>query len=110
MPAQPLLDDPPGRETLRLYDKPDTPFIAAQWRHALRDLNITESFNSPRLLKHLLPLRITNESTLRDRILTLDQEITALDTTISTKESEINAMIYTLYRLTPGEIGMVDRS
>ena len=97
-----------GREALRLYDRPDTPFLAAQWRHALRDLNITESFNAPRLLKHLLTLRTTPEETLRARILTLDHEITALDQTIAIKEAELNAIIYRLYRLTPEEIGMVE--
>jgi hypothetical protein len=97
-----------GREALRLYDKPDTEFIAAQWRHALRDLNITESFNAPRLLKLLLTLRTTNEETLRNRILALDTEITTLDQTIAAKEAELNAVIYKLYRLTPGEIGMVE--
>lgn len=95
-----------GREALRLYDKPDTPFIAAQWRHALRDLNVTEAFNATRLLKHLLTLRTTPDPTLRNRILTLDDEITTLDQTIATKEAELNAIIYTLYRLTPGEILM----
>lgn len=97
-----------GREALRLYDKPYTAFIAAQWRHALRDLNITESFNAPRLLKLLLTLRTTNEQTLRDRILTLDSEITTLDQTIANKEAELNAIIYRLYGLTPGEIAMVE--
>ncbi|MBN8456919.1 MAG: Eco57I restriction-modification methylase domain-containing protein [Verrucomicrobia bacterium] len=97
-----------GREALRLYDKPDTPFLAAQWRHALRDLNITESFNAPRLLKLLLTLRTTNEPTLRDRVLTLDTEITTFDQTIATKEAELNAIIYKLYRLKPEEVGMVE--
>jgi hypothetical protein len=97
-----------GREALRLYDKPDTPFIAAQWRHALRDLNITDSFNAPRLLKLLLTLRTTPDPALRDRILTLDQEITTLDQTLATKEAELNGIIYRLYRLTLAEIAMVD--
>jgi hypothetical protein len=38
---------------------------------------------------------------LRDRILTLDQ-------TIATREAELNAIIYRLYRLTPAEIAMVE--
>jgi hypothetical protein len=97
-----------GREALRLYDRPDTPFLAAQWRHALRDLNVTEAFNAPRLIKLLLTLRTTPEPTLRDRILTLDQEITTLDQSIATREAELNAIIYRLYRLTPAEIAMVE--
>ena len=97
-----------GREALHLYDKPDTPFLAAQWRHALRNLNVTESFNSTRLNKHLLTLRHTTEAPLRGRILTLDHEITTLDHTITTKESQLNALIYQLYHLTPEEIAMVE--
>lgn len=97
-----------GREALRLYDRPDTPFLAAQWRHALRDLNVTEAFNATRLLKLLLTLRTTPEPTLRDRILALDTEITTLDQTIATREAELNAIIYRLYRLTPEEVAMVE--
>ena len=97
-----------GREALRLFDRPDTPFLAAQWRHALRDLNVTEAFDAKRLIKLLLTLRTTNETTLRDRILALDTEITTLDQTIASREAELNALIYQLYRLTPGEITMVE--
>ena len=97
-----------GREALHLYDKPDTRFLAAQWRHALRSINVTEAFNATRLLKLLLTLRATTEEPLRDRILTLDQEITTLDQTLATKESALNALIYQLYHLTPEEIAMVE--
>jgi hypothetical protein len=97
-----------GREALRLYDKPDTPFLAAQWRHALRNLNVTEAFNATRLLKLLLTLRTTTEAPLKARILTLDHEITHLDQTIATKEAELNAIIYNLYHLNAEEIAMVE--
>ncbi len=96
-----------GREALRLYDKPETPFIAAQWRHALRDLNVTESFDAKRLIKHLLTIRTTNEQLLRDKILMLDQEIFQIEQTIAQKESELNSITYQLYRLTNEEINMV---
>lgn len=97
-----------GREALRLYDKPGTPFLASQWRHALRDLNVTEAFNASRLIKHLLTLRTTTEEPLRQRILALDEEITELNRTIAAKESELNTLIYQLYNLTPEEIAMVE--
>ncbi|MEI6654448.1 MAG: DNA methyltransferase [Verrucomicrobiota bacterium] len=97
-----------GREALRLFDKPDTPFIAAQWRHTLRDLNVTEAFSARRLLKLLLTLRTTTETPLRSRILTLDSEISTLDEVIATKEAELNKIIYELYHLTPDEIAMVE--
>lgn len=97
-----------GREVLRHYDRLHLPFTAAQWRHVLRNLNVTESFNSTRLLKHLLTLRHTTEEPLRARILTLDSEITHLTQTIATREAELNAIIYQLYQLTPEEIAMVE--
>jgi hypothetical protein len=97
-----------GREALRLYDKPDTPFLAAQWRHALRALNVTEAFNFSRLLKHLLTLRTTTEQPLRDRILALDAEITTLDQTIAARENALNQITYQLYHLTPEEIAVVE--
>jgi hypothetical protein len=97
-----------GRPALRLYDKPDTPFLAAQWRHALRDLNVTESFNATRLLKLLLTLRTTTEAPLKNRILSLDQEITQLDQTIAAREAALNAITYQLYGLTQEEIAMVE--
>ena len=97
-----------GREALRLYDRPDTPFIAAQWGNSLRDTNVTEAFDAKRLIKILLDLRTTTDAPLRDRILTLDQEITALDATLATKESALNTLIYRLYRLTPEEIKTVE--
>jgi len=97
-----------GREALRLYDRPDTPFIAAQWRHALRDTNVTEAYDGKRLLKHLLTLRSTTDATLHARILALDAEIATLDTTIAEREAALNTLIYRLYQLTPEEIATVE--
>jgi len=96
------------REVLRLYDRPDTPFIAAQWRHTLRDANVTEAYDGKRLLKNLLTLRTTTDTPLRDRILALDAEITTLNTTIATRETALNTIIFRLYRLTPEEIATVE--
>lgn len=98
-----------GREALRLYDRPDTPLIAVQWRHALRDLNVTEAFDARRLQRLLLDLRTTDDAPLRDRLLALDAEITALDATLAERESALNAIIYRLYALTPEEIAMVEK-
>lgn len=97
-----------GHQAIRLYDRPDTPFIAVQWRHALRDINVTEAFNAKRLLKLLLDLRGTTDGPLRDRMLALDEEIIVLDQTIAERESAINKLIYRLYNLTPAEIAIVE--
>jgi hypothetical protein len=97
-----------GREAVRLYDRPDTPFIAAQWRHALRDQRVTEAFDAKRLQRLLLDLRTTADAPLRDRLLALDAEIAALDATIAERESALHSLIYSLYGLTPEEITMVE--
>jgi hypothetical protein len=97
-----------GREALRLYDKPDTPFLATQWRHGLRDINVTEAFDAKRLVAQLLNQRTTSDTPLRDRIVALDAEIASLDVSISSREAELNEMTYQLYSLSPGEIAMVE--
>lgn len=97
-----------GRVALHLYDKPQTEWIAAQWRHALRDQNVTEAFDSKKLLKQLLTQRTTTEEPLRERVLQLDQQITNLDALIASKEAEMNAIVYELYSLCPVEIAMVE--
>lgn len=97
-----------GREALRLYDRPDTPLVAVQWRHALRNRNVTEAFDATRLQRLLLDLRTTADAPLRDRLLALDAEITALDATLAARESALNAIIYRLYALAPEEIAMVE--
>ena len=96
-----------GLEGLHLFDKPEREWIAAQWRHTLRDQNVTESYDAKRLLKQLLTLRQTTEEPLRQRILQLDQQITQLDQTIAQKESNLNTIVYSLYGLTPDEILML---
>ncbi len=96
-----------GREALRLYDRPDTPFLAVQWRHALRDLNVTESFDAARLLRLLLALRTTADAPLRARLLALDAEIQALDTEIEARETDLNHHVFALYGLSEEERRMV---
>ncbi len=86
-----------GRRAIALYDKPDTPFIAAQWRHTLRYRNVTEAYNGNKLLKDLLQIKDTKDEGLKSRILNLDSEITALDRVIATKERELNEIVAALY-------------
>jgi len=93
---------------LELFDELDTPFIAAQWRLATRNLNITEKFTAKKLAAKLLALRKTDHSALKERIITLDAEITELDKQIAAAEREMNDMVYGLYGLTDEEIAVVE--
>ena len=89
-------------------DAGEAGWIAAQWRHALRDLRVTESFNARRLVKLLVSLRKTNNDALRKRVVNLDEQIQDLDQQIAQQEQELNEIIYGLYDLTDDERRMVE--
>lgn len=94
---------------LRTYeDEATAPFIAAQWRHALRDLRITEVFDPSKLLRLLLSLRKTDNSALRDQVVKLDAEIQQLDRDIAAAEAEMNEIVYGLYGLSEEERKVVE--
>ncbi len=97
-----------GARVIELFDQPDTPFIAAQWRQFARTTNITESFDGKRLVKALATLRATPDENLRAATVALDTQLQALDATIAAAESAINADIYKLYGLTKDEIELVE--
>lgn len=100
-----LLD---GSPLLEMFDQPQTPFIAAQWRHRARTTNITEKFTAKRFLSLLLNLRNTNDEHLRNAVVSLDAEIVALSARIAQAEAELNHIIYRLYDLSPEEIQLVE--
>ena len=93
---------------LELFDEPETSFIATQWRLVTRDLNITEKFKAKKLVSKLLALRKTDHSALKERIVSLDDEITNMDKRIMNAEKEMNEMVYGLYGLTDEEIAVVE--
>jgi len=94
---------------LRGYEDAEfAPFVAAQWRHALRDARVTESFDARALLKLLLKLRRTDNAGLRDHVVKLDEEIQQLDAEIARAEAGLNEIIYALYDLTQDERRLVE--
>jgi hypothetical protein len=90
-------------------DDAEGEFIAAQWRQIARVHRVTESFDGAKLVKKLLNLRTTDNAALRSQLLHLDQEILQLDGQIATAESEINEIIYRLYKLTSAERTVIAR-
>ncbi|MDD2601194.1 MAG: Eco57I restriction-modification methylase domain-containing protein, partial [Kiritimatiellae bacterium] len=96
-----------GVAVVELFDKPDTPLIAAQWRQFARTTNITEKFDGKKLLAKILSLRSTEDETLKNSIIAIDQELQLLDTHIAAAEEQLNDIIFRLYRLTPTEIALV---
>jgi hypothetical protein len=91
-----------------LPDETEAKFVAAQWRQALRGLNVTASFDGKRLLRKLLSLRRTGNPPIVQKVIALDSEILALDDEIDAAEKEMNTLIYSLYGLTEDEIRLVE--
>ena len=92
---------------LELFDLPESAYIAAQWRHAFRGINVTESFDAKRLVKLLLNLRSTDHDELKQRLIELDREVCQTDALITVAETEMNELVYRLYGLDRPERVMV---
>ncbi|MEI6211599.1 MAG: restriction endonuclease subunit M, partial [bacterium] len=88
-----------GRVAVDLFDRPDTPFIAAQWRHALRNFR----GDARRLLNQLLKLRATPDAALADAVVRLVVERQSLASELVAAEAEMNAIVFGLYGLTDEE-------
>ncbi len=86
----------------------DTGFLSAQWRHAVRDTHVTESFDGKKLVRKLLQLRRTDNQALREQVVQLDADIAGLDRDIDAAERALNAFVYALYGLTEEEIRRVE--
>jgi hypothetical protein len=97
-----------GVLALELFDEPDTPCIAAQWRQALRDVQVTESFNGRKLAERLLKLRKSDHADLKNRLVEIDSEIVQTEAAIAQAETSTNRIVYRLYGLSEAEIRMVE--
>jgi hypothetical protein len=98
-----------GHFVIECFDLPDTPLVAAQWRHRTRDIHVTEAFDGKRLLKILLDLRRISDAHLAKSLLDADREIAIAGQEISETETEINQIIYDLYRLTAAERKIIEK-
>ena len=98
-----------GRIAVELFDKPDAPFIAAQWRHALRSFR----GNAKRLLALLLKLRSTPDaalaSALASAVIRLVSERQTLAGDLATAEREMNEKVLGLYGLVEEERRQIQR-
>ncbi|MFH1081338.1 MAG: DNA methyltransferase [Pseudomonadota bacterium] len=93
---------------LELFDEPETPFIAAQWRQALRDVQVTESFKARKLAELLLKLRKSDHAELKNRLVEIDSEIEQTEAAIAQAETSMNNIVYRLYGMSEEETRMVE--
>jgi hypothetical protein len=99
-----------GTTVIELFDQPDTPWIAAQWRQFARSTRVTTKFAARKLVSALLSLRETDDDALKQAVVALDAEIQILDEKIDRAEQELNRIICRLYGLSPDEIRLVERA
>ncbi len=97
-----------GIEALKLFTGSETAFIAAQWRHKTRDLNVSGKFTAKQLVSDLLSLRRCENRELKGWFVETDRQIEALDVEIAAKEKALNDLAHKLYKLTPDEIKLVE--
>jgi hypothetical protein len=97
-----------GAPVLELFDEPETPFIAAQWRQALRDVQVTEGFKAKKLAELLLKLRKSDHAELKNRLVETDGEIERTEASIAQAETSMNNIMYRLYGLSEEERRMVE--
>ncbi len=94
-----------GRVAVELFDKPDAPFIAAQWRHALRSFR----GNAKRLLALLLKLRSTPDAALASAVIRLVSDRQVLAGEIAAAEGEMNELVFGLYDLADNDRQQIQR-
>ena len=93
---------------MKIFTGSETAFIAAQWRHKTRDLNITDKFTAKRLVRDLLSLRKCENRELKDWFIEADKKIETLDLEIADEEKALNCLVFKLYKLTTDEITLVE--
>ena len=77
-------------------------FVAAQWRQALRK-RPGRTLDARRLMKALLDLRQTDNSSIIGQVIELDEEIRALDARIAAADAALGDQVCRLYRLSEAE-------
>jgi hypothetical protein len=84
-------------------------FIAAQWANFAAVFNITEKTDGKKICEALSQIGETDNAALRGQIINLQDELTKLDTNITTKEQELDEEIFGLYELNEEEIDLIQK-
>ena len=90
-------------------DAAEGEFIAAQWKVLVATFAISEMTDGKKLANALRNLAVPDNPALVQQIITLEEELSALDSDIVQRESEINALVNRLYGLTKAETVLLQK-
>ena len=76
------------------------------WRQFIRRQPVADAAS---LVQGLLRINVTSNNAIRTQLAALDNEALVLEQEIALQENRLNQLAYRLFRLTPGEIELVER-
>lgn len=102
-----LIDGVPVIENVYVNDA-DGRHILTYWQHLARTLSITEKFKAKTLADKLRTTPMTGNADLSAQIADLSNDVDTLNQHITVRETELNEVVYKLFKLTPVERQMVE--
>jgi hypothetical protein len=89
-------------------DDEDKQILPQSWQ-VIRSTNITPSLNAEKFVRLLLALKRTDNTSLLQQIVKLDNELVQLQQDIYNQETQLNKLTYQLYGLSKEEVEMIER-
>ncbi|MBV8738329.1 MAG: hypothetical protein JO007_13945 [Alphaproteobacteria bacterium] len=83
-------------------------FIAAQWKVIAATFAITEKIDGKKLANALRKLAVADNPAVVQQIITLERQLSAVETDIAQKEAEMNGLVYRLYNLSQADISLIE--
>jgi hypothetical protein len=97
-------------KVLSVYvDDDEGKHILPQSWQVIRSTNITPSLNAEKFVRLLLALKRTDNTSLLQQIVKLDNELVQLQQDIYNQETQLNKLTYQLYGLSKEEVEMIER-
>lgn len=90
-------------------DEKEGNFIVAQWKVLASTFSITEKTDGKKLCAALRKLAVTDNAAIVSQIITLEGDLSRLESEIEQQETQINGSIYELYGFTEQEIAIIER-
>ncbi|MCP4329878.1 MAG: N-6 DNA methylase [Alphaproteobacteria bacterium] len=102
-----FVDGAPVVERIFLSDV-EGRFILAQWKLLATTYSVTEKTDGKRLANALRKIGETDSAAVVDQVVRLQQHVSSVEEEIDRIETELNALTYRLYDLTPDEIRLIE--